>query len=391
MAQVGESFPLWTEGFLDIHHINTGRGDAAFFMMPDGTTLLVDAGAHNRPAGPRELEVVPDNSHTPGEWIVRYIQHMLQEREEQKLNYMLITHFHSDHMGGVFPGMKASKSGTYGLSGITEVGELLPFDKVIDRAWPDYNWPSPLMNKDMENYLQFLQWHIKNKSGEAEQFRVGDNEQLVMVKHPEKYPQFEIRNIAANGHVWTGKGSDQRNHFPLLASLSQDFPNENMSSLAIRVSYGDFDYFTGGDLLGLPPAGSPDWHDIEKPVAEAVGPVEVNVTNHHGHFDAQNEFFIKTLRPKVHIVQSWVVNHPAPSTLSRLLSEKLYPGPREVFSTNITEVGRIFSGSIMDQIKGQGHIVIRVDPDGNTFNVFILDDSVESFKIKSKFGPYPCE
>ncbi len=156
-----------------------------------------------------------------------------------------------------------------------------------------------------------------------------------------------------------------------------------MCSIAIKLSYGKVDYFTGGDLLGLPSAGSPGWHDIEKPVAKAVGPVEVNVTNHHAHFDAQNEYFIRTLRPKVHIIQSWVVNHPAPSTLGRLLSEKLYPGPRDVFATNITEVGKIFSGSIMNKVKGQGHIIIRVDPNGDTFNVFILDDSNEAFKVKA--------
>ena len=35
----------WQEGFLDIHHINTGAGDSTFFVFPDGTTMLLDAGA----------------------------------------------------------------------------------------------------------------------------------------------------------------------------------------------------------------------------------------------------------------------------------------------------------------------------------------------------------
>ena len=37
---VGEPLPPWSPGTLDIHHIN-----AAFFLFPDGTTMLVDAGA----------------------------------------------------------------------------------------------------------------------------------------------------------------------------------------------------------------------------------------------------------------------------------------------------------------------------------------------------------
>ena len=40
---VGKPLPLWTEGCLDIHHINTGRGESAFYILPDGTTMLIDA------------------------------------------------------------------------------------------------------------------------------------------------------------------------------------------------------------------------------------------------------------------------------------------------------------------------------------------------------------
>lgn len=42
--QVGAPLPDWEDGILDIHHISTGRGDAAFMIFPDGTTMLVDAG-----------------------------------------------------------------------------------------------------------------------------------------------------------------------------------------------------------------------------------------------------------------------------------------------------------------------------------------------------------
>ncbi len=27
----------WRTGFLDIHHINTGSGDASYYIFPDGT------------------------------------------------------------------------------------------------------------------------------------------------------------------------------------------------------------------------------------------------------------------------------------------------------------------------------------------------------------------
>ena len=46
-AIVGQSLPAWKEGYLDLHHINTGRGSCAYYIFPDGTTMLVDAGEMN--------------------------------------------------------------------------------------------------------------------------------------------------------------------------------------------------------------------------------------------------------------------------------------------------------------------------------------------------------
>ncbi|MBR5906152.1 MAG: hypothetical protein IKZ51_06835 [Bacteroidales bacterium] len=40
---VGEPLPLWQDGYLDIHSINGGRGESFYYIMPDGTTMLVDA------------------------------------------------------------------------------------------------------------------------------------------------------------------------------------------------------------------------------------------------------------------------------------------------------------------------------------------------------------
>src|SRR5215813_2628572 len=55
--------PAWTPGTLDIHQIATGRGNAALFVFPDGTTLLVDAGAAGD--GLPESDPHPDASRTP--------------------------------------------------------------------------------------------------------------------------------------------------------------------------------------------------------------------------------------------------------------------------------------------------------------------------------------
>jgi hypothetical protein len=58
--QVGEPLRPWSSRTLDIHQINTGSGNSAFLIFPDGTTLLVDAGDLRRARGstpkPNELK-----------------------------------------------------------------------------------------------------------------------------------------------------------------------------------------------------------------------------------------------------------------------------------------------------------------------------------------------
>ena len=87
---VGESFPPWSPGALDIHHISTGRGNSTLLVLPDGTTLLVDAGA-NRGSSIRYVAPRPDASRTPGEWIIRYLRHMLAKQPGPRLDYAMLS------------------------------------------------------------------------------------------------------------------------------------------------------------------------------------------------------------------------------------------------------------------------------------------------------------
>ena len=63
-AQAQEYLPEWQEGYLDIHTIATGRGDAALIVMPDGTTMMIDAGDNAKAKDTQH----PDASKMPGEW-----------------------------------------------------------------------------------------------------------------------------------------------------------------------------------------------------------------------------------------------------------------------------------------------------------------------------------
>ncbi len=42
---LSEQLPAWAPGYMDIHHIQTGRENSTFVVLSNGMTMLVDAGA----------------------------------------------------------------------------------------------------------------------------------------------------------------------------------------------------------------------------------------------------------------------------------------------------------------------------------------------------------
>lgn len=367
--------PPWTPGTLDIHQISTGRGNAALFVLPDGTTMLVDAGAAGD--GLPQSDPHPDASRTPGAWIARYIQRHLPAGSTG-LDYALITHFHADHMGQLRPSSPLDKTGTFKLTGITEVAEAIPIRTLIDRGWPDYRYPEPFTDETMANYRRFLEARVKSGMSN-ERFKPGSASQIRLVRDAAKYPAFAIRNIIANGEVWTGAGEATRQLFPALDSIERaDQPGENMCSLGFRLEFGPFRYFTGGDLPGTPDPGFPAWYGIEAAIAGIVGRVDVHVLNQHGSIGEEIEPFHQALRSTVLIVPAWAASHPAPDVLKRIFNGRLGPSRPYVFTTEMRDAARIVIGQRATWLAGPpGHIVVRVTSGGERYQVYVLDNRDE--------------
>src|ERR1700754_2675229 len=130
-AHAADTLPPWSKGYLYIHPISTGRGNAAYIVMPDGTTLLIDAGETDKEFIKEVAPLVPfpprpNADHAAGYWIADYIRECAPRDRPVVLDYALITHFHTDHMGTVLPSSPLSTTGAYRLSGITEVADLIP-------------------------------------------------------------------------------------------------------------------------------------------------------------------------------------------------------------------------------------------------------------------------
>ncbi len=89
-AQATEYLQEWKEGHLDSHMIATGRGDAALIVMPDGTSMMIDAGDNAKAKDTQH----PDNTKKPGEWQAIYMKHfMAQLSDKEHLDYALLPTF----------------------------------------------------------------------------------------------------------------------------------------------------------------------------------------------------------------------------------------------------------------------------------------------------------
>src|SRR5215469_1297940 len=93
-------FEPWKPGMLDIHHLAYGRGNSTLILCPDGTTLLIDAGATTDSTDVSCVQK-PDAQVRPGEWIASYVLRRIQPAGRRELDYALITHIHPDHLGGL--------------------------------------------------------------------------------------------------------------------------------------------------------------------------------------------------------------------------------------------------------------------------------------------------
>lgn len=404
-SPTGESaifLPAWSEGYFDIHHISTGRGDAAFFVFPDGTTMLFDAGERN-PEGfeiHAPLKLAPERpvaGYGAGRYIAEYIKHFGPDGEQTRLDYAVISHFDPDHVGSVRKDSPKSAKGNYRLTGITAVGDEIPISVIIDRAAPHYDIPveftetTSIATESFENYRIFQQ-HYKDCCGlHVERLRAGVANQIRQQGENADRYEFSVRNIKVNGELWTGDGISVRTLFNPSVTVTGDSHQENPLSIALKISYGAFDYFTGGDNTGLQGFGLPAWFDVETPMAEVVGAVDVMTLNHHGNRDAVNASLLERMSPRVLVQQSWVSDHPGGEVLHRMISQAIWPGPRDIFATHILEETKVALGPWLERgyQSMDGHIVVRVEPGGEEYSVYILEAGMDNiFQVRSRHGPY---
>lgn len=391
------NLPAWQQGFLDIHFIETGRGNASFMVFPDGTTMLLDAGDlqteefYKKNSPLKVSPALPTDKKRPGEWIAAYIAQIMPKNRALTIDYAMITHFHQDHYGSVNAQTPYTANGAYQLSGIADVGTQIPIHKLLDRG---FDYPVDLhtyYSKDatFTNYVKFIKEQEKRKDFIHEALKVGSNSQIGLLIQPKSYPDFSVRNIKAGNKVWSGIDEQIVSCFPD-SDMPQKGFNENPLSNAIKITYGAFTYYSGGDNTGYEGLGYPGRKNVEPAIAKAAGRVTAMSLNHHGNRDANNRDFIEALSPEVVVQQSWCSDQPGQELAFRLVEKNSRGDSIKVFNTHMLPETRIYLGGwITKAFKSlNGHVLIRVQNGGDAYMVYVLDETKEKLEVMKTFGPY---
>lgn len=414
--EVGKSIPAWQEGVMDIHFINTTTGESIFVIFPDGTQMLIDAASSSVTTNSNSNTTNtgirsrwdPTLTSTRGSQIISdYIRKCMTWTGNTTIDYAVLTHFHNDHFGGYVSTLpKSTNSNTYSLIGFAEIFDNFKIGKLLDRGYPDYNYPFDMATKadnasSCTNYINAVKWHINNKKFEAAMFKAGVDNQIVQTRNPNKYPTVKVQNVAVNGEIWTGTGTATKKTFPELSEISyqtstsiattDNCPPENINSCVMKVSYGNFDFFAGGDLQ-YNGRSSFSWKDAELPCAKVVGQVELMKADHHGVTNTNQAEALKVLNPQTIVVCSWVDCHPRTTILNSMESELPLC---DMYITNFwrgerpSGVDDKVTAEVAARVKGyDGHVVVRVTDSGSKYRIVTITDSDGAMKVKSVSGQY---
>jgi len=304
----------WRPGTLEIHHLDLGQADATLIVSPAGRSLLIDAGEPRWDGDGGALAVGA------------YLRAVLGCA---RLDQVLVTHFHVDHVG--YPG----KGGLWHL--VEEQG--FSVGRLLHRDTDSFRGDGATTIDRWRDYLAGAGRRLRPQvATEGMRLDLG--------------PGVELRIVAADGHGVIRPGDFRMDRAP---------PNENDYSVAALLRFGAFDYFIGGDLSGetlASPYGY-SYHDVETVLARGLPDVDVYRADHHGSDHSSNPTLLAQLQPEVAIASAGDGNpygHPAPATVKRLAaSAVLY----------LTERG---AAPDLPGVRVAGAVVVR-SADGHTYAV----------------------
>ncbi|HEU4596239.1 MAG TPA: MBL fold metallo-hydrolase [Pyrinomonadaceae bacterium] len=275
-------------GKLQIHYMDVGQGDGAILISPLGETVLFDNGVWEGCDKPLAY---------------------LESLGVTQIDYMLISHYHSDHFGCT-----------------REVLNRFPLKNF------SYDRPGAYSGPVFRSYVRAVGQKRKHVHSTTSITLDAGSANPVKI------------NIA--GYNGAGVVTD----------------NENDRSVVAVIHFGHFDAVMGGDLSGFQ---TEYYKDIETVVARRLGQVELYKVNHHGSSHSSNRNWLNKIRPKVAVISMSDDNdygHPTPSTMGRLHAST-------ISKTYWTSGGAGAAPKEGRDMVANGSVVVEVAPGANEFSV----------------------
>jgi competence protein ComEC len=233
---------------LEVYFIDVEGGQATLLVPPSGESLLIDTGwgGNNK----RDAERIAAAAQSAG---------------VKKIDYLVITHYHSDHVGGVL-----------------QLAEKLPIRNFVDHG------ASVETGRNAE--ILFRQYVGERAKGKHIPVKPGD-------KIPVK--DLDVTVVAAGGSAIGAplKGGGKPND--ACASFQQkEYGNtEDPYSVGVLVRFGDFTLLDLGDLT---------WNkefDLVCP-SNKLGPVDVYVAGMHGADASGSPQLLRGISPRIAVVEN---------------------------------------------------------------------------------------
>ncbi|HMD35893.1 MAG TPA: MBL fold metallo-hydrolase [Vicinamibacterales bacterium] len=273
--------PAAAESALTIYFVDVEGGQSTLVVTPAGESLLVDAGF----PGDGTFNSQPGDPSTSRD--ARRIAAVAREAGIKQIDYLLITHFHGDHDGGV-----------------GELSKLLPI-----RTFVDHDTVPPEAETVAGTLDLFQRYAAVRAKGRHIVPKPGGRLPLKGV---------EATIVSSGREVLTkslaGAGSAN-------ASCSAPPPAEqeiieNPRSTGLLLRFGRFRFLDIGDLVAGP------LRALFCPV-DRIGPVDAYLVTHHGNADAADAATFAALKPRTAIVNNGATKGGAPALLAMMQDLKI--------------------------------------------------------------------
>jgi beta-lactamase superfamily II metal-dependent hydrolase len=248
--------PLAARSTLDVYFVDVEGGQATLFVAASGESMLVDAGfpGHDDRDAKRIASAAADAGVT-------------------RIDYLLVTHYHRDHVGGV-PALAAR----------------LPVGAFVDHgASVEQGAGAAAL------YEAYLQTRAK---GRHLQVAPGDTIPV---------SGLDVRVVASGGELLAASrpGGAARNPHCESARPREADPSENARSVGIVVRHGGFRLLNLGDLT---------WNkELELACPEnRIGRVDVYLTTHHGLAPSGPPALVRAVAPRVAVMNNGARKGGAP-------------------------------------------------------------------------------